>query len=75
MTKSHRNPNNPVDDMYNVWIDNFSNREQQLREETKAWAENLRQSTIDSSISTVSTRSNLLIEQKWLEYDIYSIYG
>lgn len=73
MTKSHRNPNNPVDDMYNVWIDNFSNREQQLREETKAWAENLRQSTIDSSISTVSTRSNLLIEQKWLEYDIYSI--
>ena len=76
MAKNRRNQNIPVDDMYNVWIDNFSNREQQqLYEATQAWAENLRQSTIDSSLSAASTRSDLTVEQTWLKYerDIHSL--
>ena len=70
MSASRRRTNNPVDDMYNVWTDNFSNREQQqLYEATQAWAENLRQSTIDSSLSAAGTRSDLTIEQTWLQYE------
>ena len=71
MVKDHKNANIPIDDMYNVWIDNFSdNKEkQQLREETQAWAENLRQATIDSSLSTANTKLDLTIEQTWLKYE------
>jgi len=54
--------------------DNFSDIID-IQEETQAWAENLRQSTIDSSISNVWTRSDLMVQQRWLEYnrDIHSL--
>ena len=69
MTKSHRNPNNPVDDMYNVWTDNFYDKERQTKELAQAWIENLRGSTIDSRLSNVWTRSDLMQVQTWLEYE------
>ena len=69
MAISRRNPNNPTDDMYNVWIDNFSDNQRQTIEQTQAWMDNLRQSTIDSSISNVWIRSDLTIQQRWLEYE------
>ena len=69
MARTHRNQNNPTDDMYNVWIDNFSNSWRQAIEQTQAWVDNLRQSTIDSSISSVWTRSNLAIQQTEIEYE------
>ena len=45
------------------------------KEETQAWTENLKQSTIDSSISSVWTKSDLMLQQKWIEYerDIHSL--
>ena len=58
------------------WIDRFSNWEQQLLyEQTQTWAENLRQSTIDSSLSYAWTKSDLMIQQRWLEYerDLHSL--
>lgn len=60
----------------NPWIDKISSNEQKATiEEVKAWAENLRDSTIDSSISSVWTKSDLMIQKKWLEYerDIHSL--
>ena len=74
MAKARRNLNNPTDPMY--WIDRFSNWEQQLLyEQTQTWAENLRQSTIDSSLSYAWTKSDLMIQQRWLEYerDLHSL--
>jgi len=78
MAKARRNPNIPTDDVYEVWKDNFSNREkQQVYEKTLAWAENLKQSTIDYSLSTASTKSNLTVEKTWLKYerDIHTLVG
>jgi hypothetical protein len=40
-----------------------------IQEETQAWINNLKQSTIDSSINSAWTRSDLTIQQKWLEYE------
>ena len=40
-----------------------------IQEETQAWIDNLKQSTIDSSINSAWTRSDLTIQQKWLEYE------
>ena len=70
MAKNRRNPNIPTDDVYETWRDSFSNREnQQVYERTKAWIDNLRQSTIDYSLSNVSTRSDLTVERTGLEYE------
>lgn len=41
----------------------------EIKEETQAWVENLRQTTIDSWLSTASTRSDLTIEQTGLKYE------
>ena len=49
--------------------DIFSNTWRQTIEQTQAWMDNLRQSTIDSSISNVWIRSDLTIQQRWLEYE------
>ena len=67
---------NPEQERINTWIDNFSTVEQQqLYEQTQAWAEILRESTIDSSLSTTDTKSDLYVQQKWLEYkrDIHTL--
>ena len=40
-----------------------------IQEETQAWAENLRQSTIDSSIYSAEAKSDLTVQQTWLEYE------
>ena len=70
MARARRTPNIPTDNVYETWINNFSNTEQQqVFEQTQAWAENLRQSTIDSSLSSAWTRSDLMIQQKWLKYE------
>ncbi len=69
MVKNRRKTNNPTDDMYNVWIDNFSNTWRQTIEQTQAWIDNLRQSTIDSSISNVWIKSDLTIQQREIEYE------
>jgi len=77
MAKFRKKQNSTVDDMYNVWVDKFSsNKEkQQLQEQTKAWIDNLRQTTIDSSLSTASVKSDLTVEKTWLQYekDIHSL--
>ena len=67
MAKARRNPNNPTDSMYD--IDNFRNEEQQVIEWAQAWIDNLKQSTIDYSLSTASARSDLTIQRTWLEYE------
>ena len=78
MAKTHKNPNIPADDVYEIWRDSFSNREnQQVYERTKAWIDNLRQSTIDYSLSNASTRSDLTVERTGLEYekDMHTLVG
>jgi len=78
MAKNRRNTNIPTDDVYEIWRDSFSNREnQQVYERTKAWIDNLRQSTIDYSLSNASTRSDLTVEKTGLEYekDMHTLVG
>ena len=78
MAKTHKNPNIPADDVYEIWRDSFSNREnQQVYERTKAWIDNLRQSAIDYSLSNASTRSDLAVERTGLEYekDMHTLVG
>ncbi len=41
----------------------------QAIEQTQAWIDNLRQSTIDSSISNAWIRSNLTVQQREIEYE------
>ena len=55
----------------NTWnVDNFSSKEQQRTvEETQSWIENLRSSTIDSSLYSASTKSDLKMEEAWLKYE------
>jgi hypothetical protein len=78
MAKNRRNTNIPTDDVYEIWRDSFSNREnQQVYERTKAWIDNLRQSTIDYSLSNACTRSDLTVERTGLEYekDMHTLVG
>jgi hypothetical protein len=65
LNQRERNTSNP---------DNFSDIID-IQEETQAWIENLRQSTIDSSLSYAWTKSDLMIQQRWLEYerDLHSL--
>ena len=48
--------------------DNFSDIID-IQEQTEAWIDNLKQSTIDSSLSTASTKSDLAVEKTWLKYE------
>ena len=78
MAKARRNPNIPSDDVYETWRDNFSNKEKQkVYEKTQAWIDNLRESTINYSLSSASTKSNLTVERTWLEYekDMHTLVG
>ena len=68
MAGARKNINNSTDDMYNVWIDNFSNKEKTIKE-TQEWADNLMWSTIDSSISTIWVKSNLATQEKEIRYE------
>ncbi len=60
--------NNPS---LNEWRTSFDiqRTEQQLREQTQAWIDNLRSSTIDSSLSATGTKSDLYLQHKWIEYE------
>lgn len=69
MATTRENQNNQIDDMHNVWIDNLPNKKDQTIEETQAWVDNLKESTIDSSISTIWVKSNLAVQQRWIEYE------
>ena len=49
---------------------NFSNKEiLDTKEQTQASTENLRSTTIDSSITSIDTRSSLTVQQVWLEHE------
>lgn len=64
-------------DSNNIWnTNNFSNKDViNTKEQTQASAENLKNTTIDSSITSIDTKSNLMVQQAWLEYarDIHSL--
>ena len=59
LDQTNRNGRNPED--FSDIID--------IQEETQAWIDNLKESTIDYSLSTASTKSNLSVEKAWLEYE------
>ena len=69
MTTFHKTPENSEDPMYHVWIDNFPDNKTQTIEQTHEWINNLRQSAIDSHISTAWIRSDLMLQQTWLQYE------
>ena len=58
----------------NNGLDRFSSSEKHVIDQTKAWAETLRSVAIDTSLSSVDTRSDLMIQQTWmqLERDIHT---
>ena len=60
---------NTWNELANRWTDNFYDKERQTKELAQAWIENLRGSTIDSRLSNVWTRSDLMQVQTWLEYE------
>lgn len=66
--------NNALEFTDNNKLDNFSNGEKQVIDQTRAWAENLRSAAIDASLSSVDTKSDLMIQQTWmqLERDIHT---
>lgn len=69
MTTPYLNTWNQANDLNHKWVDGFSNREQWTKEMTQAWMENLKGSTMDSSISKVSTKSDLMVQETWLRYE------
>ncbi len=50
----------------------FSDSRKKIIDQTQMWTENLRESTIGYSLSSTWTRSDLMIQQKWLEYKRYT---
>ena len=59
LDQTNRNGRNPED--FSDIID--------IQEETQAWIDNLKESTINYSLSTASAKSDLTIERTWLEYE------
>ena len=69
MANNHwSNWNHECESMHNL-KNNFFDARKEVIDQTQIWTENLRESTIDYSISSTSTKSDLIIHQKWLEYE------
>ena len=59
--------NQKCESMHNA-KNRFSDARKDVIDQTRMWTENLRESTIDYSLSSTWTKSDLMIQQKWLEY-------